>query len=45
MKVYYVWRNKVRARKWDAMTEEEKETYILTKKDIGNKRLDFRFAH
>lgn len=45
VKVYYVWRNKVRARKWDAMTEDEKETYILTTQDKGNKRLDFRFAH
>ena len=44
-KVYYVWRNKSRDTKWDAMTEEERLTYLATTKDEGNKRLDFRFAH
>ena len=44
-KAYYVWRNKSRAKKWDAMTEEERVNYLATTTDEGNKRLDFRFAH
>jgi len=43
-KFYYDWRNKTRATKWDAMTAEEKEHYLRTTTDKGNKRLDFRFA-
>ncbi|KAH7380693.1 major facilitator superfamily domain-containing protein [Pyrenochaeta sp. MPI-SDFR-AT-0127] len=42
--VYYKWRNNAKAKKWDAMDDEEKEIYINTTKDEGNKRLDFRFA-
>jgi hypothetical protein len=44
-KVYYVWRNKSRSKKWDAMTEDERVHYLATTTDQGNKRLDFRFAH
>jgi hypothetical protein len=44
-KGYYVWRNKSRAKKWDAMTEDERIHYLATTSDEGNKRLDFRFAH
>ncbi|TFK49343.1 allantoate permease [Heliocybe sulcata] len=43
-KLYYVWRNKSRDRKWNKMTKEEKVLYLQTTKDIGNRRLDFRFA-
>jgi hypothetical protein len=43
-KVYYVWRNKQKACKWDAMSEDEKSDYVANTKDEGNKRLDFRFA-
>jgi hypothetical protein len=45
IKVYYIWRNKSRDRKWNAMSSEEKDHYLRTTKDEGNKRLDFRFAH
>lgn len=45
VKVYYVWRNKSKAKKWDAFSEEEKLNYLATTKDKGNKRLDFRFQH
>ncbi|GLB39067.1 putative transporter [Lyophyllum shimeji] len=45
IKIYYVWRNKQRAKIWDAMTPEEKSRYFSTTKDVGNRRLDFRFAH
>lgn len=44
-KVYYMWRNRQRAKVWDAMTGEEKATYLETTTDVGNRRLDFRFAH
>jgi len=44
-KAYYMWRNAVRERKWGAMTLEERDIYLQTSKDSGNKRLDFRFAH
>jgi hypothetical protein len=44
-KVYYMSINKRRHGVWEGMTKEEKETYLETTKDEGNKRLDFRFAH
>lgn len=44
-KVYYMWRNKQRDRIWDAMSPEEKAHYLETTTDVGNRRLDFRFAH
>ncbi|KAL4775293.1 major facilitator superfamily domain-containing protein [Aspergillus nidulans var. acristatus] len=45
IKCYYIWRNKSRDRIWNAMSSEEKDNYLRTTKDEGNKRLDFRFAH
>ncbi|KAM0438707.1 hypothetical protein ACHAPT_001464 [Fusarium lateritium] len=45
VKVYYVWRNKTRERRWSAMSEEQRQHYLDTTTDEGNKRLDFRFAH
>jgi hypothetical protein len=44
-KVYYVLRNRSRASKWNAMSEDERLNYLATTTDEGNKRLDFRFAH
>ncbi|KAH7917923.1 allantoate permease [Leucogyrophana mollusca] len=44
-KAYYIWRNRQRAKIWDAMTPEEQALYLSTTKDMGNRRLDFRFAH
>jgi hypothetical protein len=44
-KAYYVLRNRQRERKWNAMSREEKDDYVLNSLDQGNKRLDFRFAH
>ncbi|KAL3462832.1 major facilitator superfamily domain-containing protein [Aspergillus heterothallicus] len=43
-KGYYVWRNKRRDAIWSKMTSDEKEEYLNTTADQGNKRLDFRFA-
>lgn len=45
VKAFYIWRNKVRDRQWNAMTKEEQDDYIVSTKDEGMKRLDFRFAH
>jgi hypothetical protein len=44
-KLYYVNVNKKREKIWQSMNKEEKETYLETTNDKGNKRLDFRFAH
>ncbi|KAJ4363673.1 hypothetical protein N0V83_009969 [Neocucurbitaria cava] len=44
-KAYYVWRNKTRERKWEAMTREERLHYVRTTADTASRRLDFRFAH
>ncbi|PQE06119.1 allantoate permease protein [Rutstroemia sp. NJR-2017a BBW] len=44
-KVYYVTRNKIRDRKWNAMTPEEQHDYKMNTKLAGSRRLDFRFAH
>lgn len=44
-KAWYILRNKQRDKVWDSMTTAEKEHYLSTTKDLGNKRLDFRFLH
>ncbi|KHE84203.1 MFS general substrate transporter [Neurospora crassa] len=45
VKAYYLFRNKQKARKWEAMTTEARLEYLATTTDKGNKRLDFRFQH
>ncbi|OKL60501.1 hypothetical protein UA08_04331 [Talaromyces atroroseus] len=44
-KLYYVSRNRWKAKKWAALTEEERIDYMENTTDQGNKRLDFIFAH
>lgn len=44
-KLYMINKNRSRAKIWDAWTREEKEHYLSTTTDQGNKRLDFRFQH
>lgn len=44
-KFYYVSRNRWKDRKWQAMSVDERKDYLETTKDVGNRRLDFRFAH
>ncbi|KAI1847153.1 hypothetical protein JX265_011829 [Neoarthrinium moseri] len=43
-KLYYVRRNKSRDNKWQGLTPEEKLVYLSENKEMGNKKLDFRFA-
>lgn len=45
VKAFYIWRNRVREAKWNEMTKDEQDDYIVSTKDEGMKRLDFRFAH
>lgn len=45
MRAYYRWRNKAKGRVWDAMTLGEKDVYLRTTRDTGNRRLDFRFVY
>ncbi|KAI3392000.1 hypothetical protein diail_6353 [Diaporthe ilicicola] len=45
IKFYYKWRNTKRDKVWSVMTSEQRDEYLRTTKDQGNKRLDFRFAH
>lgn len=44
-KIFYVTVNKKREAIWSSMSNEDKDTYLKTTTDKGNKRLDFRFAH
>ncbi|WVQ83414.1 hypothetical protein IAT38_005555 [Cryptococcus sp. DSM 104549] len=44
-KGWFVYRNRKRAAIWDNWTLAEKEEYLRTTTDKGNKRLDFRFQH
>ena len=44
-KLFYMYHNKKRAKIWDAMSSKERQDYLATTQDQGNKRLDFRFAH
>jgi len=43
-KLYYVWRNKSRDKKWAALSDDEKLKYLEKEADGGSRRLDFRFA-
>ncbi|KAJ5706613.1 hypothetical protein N7488_006414 [Penicillium malachiteum] len=45
IKCYFIWKNYSRDRVWSSMSADEKDRYLRTTKDEGNKRLDFRFAH
>lgn len=45
VKAYYMWRNKQRQRKWDAMSEDEKSQYLEEhQNETGPSRLDFRLV-
>ncbi|KAJ5766613.1 uncharacterized protein N7511_004229 [Penicillium nucicola] len=44
-KYYYVWRNKKNAAIWNNMSSEERKQYVAENKDLGNKRVDFKFLH
>lgn len=44
-KVYFLLRNRSKRLRWEALTADERATYLATTKDEGNRRLDFQFAH
>lgn len=44
-KLFYVYINKKREAAWSEMSGQERDVYLATTKDKGNKRLDFRFSH
>ncbi|KAK9476992.1 major facilitator superfamily domain-containing protein [Lipomyces japonicus] len=45
VKLYYIFRNKQKAKKWNAMTFEQQDDYSHSTTDEGSSRLDFVFAH
>ncbi|KAK5175365.1 uncharacterized protein LTR77_000504 [Saxophila tyrrhenica] len=44
-KRFYVSLNQRREVRWETMSRQDRQVYLATTKDRGNKRLDFRFAH
>lgn len=44
-KLFYLWRNRVRGREWESMSQDEKEAYLETTTDTGSGRKDFKLAH
>ncbi|ORY03346.1 MFS general substrate transporter [Basidiobolus meristosporus CBS 931.73] len=42
---HYIYLNRQRERKWNSMSQEERNNYLLNTKDVGNDRLDFRFTY
>ena len=42
---FYKYLNHRRDKTWNAWSEKERKEYIENTKDVGNKRLDFRFAY
>ncbi|KAK3319635.1 major facilitator superfamily domain-containing protein [Cercophora scortea] len=44
-KGYYIFRNRQKAKVWDALSEQEQSDYIRNTKLQGSRRLDFKFAH
>ncbi|OJI99093.1 hypothetical protein ASPVEDRAFT_69584 [Aspergillus versicolor CBS 583.65] len=43
-KLYYDWRNRQNAAKWNALTSEQREAYLREHSVMNNKRIDFSFA-
>ncbi|KXS08780.1 MFS general substrate transporter [Gonapodya prolifera JEL478] len=41
---YYTWTNAAREKKWNALTQEQKDEYERTTKDRGNNKLNYRFV-
>ncbi len=44
-KVYYIVRNKQKAKVWNALSKEQQDEYTKTTRLQGSRRLDFQFAH
>ncbi|KAM0722764.1 hypothetical protein Q7P37_002206 [Cladosporium fusiforme] len=45
VRVYFVWRNKSKDRKWKQLSGDEQVAYLETTTVEGNKKLDFRFVY
>lgn len=43
--MYYRWRNRVKARVWDGLSEAEQLRYLSDTRDAGSQRLEFRFVY
>ncbi|OJJ64969.1 hypothetical protein ASPSYDRAFT_84955 [Aspergillus sydowii CBS 593.65] len=43
-KLYYDWRNRQNAAKWNALTSEQREAYLRENSVMNNERIDFTFA-
>ncbi|KAM0750271.1 MFS general substrate transporter, partial [Meredithblackwellia eburnea MCA 4105] len=44
-KFYFIFRNKQKAKVWEALSPDERAHYLATTTDEGNRRLDFKFLH
>ncbi|KAG7881106.1 hypothetical protein KL905_002028 [Ogataea polymorpha] len=44
-KFYYISRNNYKRSRWNKMSKLEKEEYLATHRNAGNKRLDYLFEH
>ncbi|KAF7337692.1 T-complex protein eta subunit [Mycena sanguinolenta] len=42
---FYRHLNRMRDKKWNAWSKKEQQEYVENTKDVGNQRLDFRFAY
>ncbi|KAJ2923089.1 hypothetical protein H1R20_g14005, partial [Candolleomyces eurysporus] len=42
---FYKYLNHRRDKTWNSWTQKEREEYVENTKDVGNKRMDFRFAY
>ncbi|KAJ7110332.1 major facilitator superfamily domain-containing protein [Mycena crocata] len=42
---FYRTLNRLRDKKWNAWSKKEQQDYVENTKDVGNERLDFRFAY
>ncbi|ORX81465.1 MFS general substrate transporter [Basidiobolus meristosporus CBS 931.73] len=42
---HYIFLNRKREQRWNAMSEEARQEYLDTTKDVGSDRLDFRFTY
>ena len=44
-KRFYIYLNRRREAIWETMSKHDRQVYLATTRDNGNRRLDFRFSH